>query len=287
MNGCAVRSAISRSAATSSRRRADVAEGDEGRHPPGHRLGADLGVAELLREVLRLGEHVEDLLERAGPARPVGAHQHRRQSGAVAQLPGHRDRIRRARPRRARARPGSRAPGRVRRAARPAEPISRRRARWSPLREGRARPGRRNPGASSPLRSRSPLAPGARGCQARRAISAAAVNASSASGALPAEMTCRAEFEICLRPVGRALDPQLECGSQRAPRLRQRPARRSPLVPRAGCTRRHARRHRTAQRRRSGAPGRRARGRRSRRRLASASPTARCSSARRMPHSRS
>ena len=69
----------------------EIAEGDEGRRAPGHRLGADLGVAELLSEVPRLGQHVEDLLERAGPPRPVGAHQDRGEPGAVLEVSRHGD----------------------------------------------------------------------------------------------------------------------------------------------------------------------------------------------------
>ena len=75
-----------------SSRRIEIAEGDEGRHAPGHRLDADLGVAQIVGDVPGLREHVEDLLDRGGPARPVRAHQDGGEPGAIPQPPGHRDR---------------------------------------------------------------------------------------------------------------------------------------------------------------------------------------------------
>ena len=74
-------------------RRLEVAESDEGRHAPGHRLGAKFFVAQLLGQIPRLGQHRQDLLERAGPARPVRADQHPGQPGAIAAATRQRDRI--------------------------------------------------------------------------------------------------------------------------------------------------------------------------------------------------
>ena len=48
--------------------RVEIAEGDERRHPPGHRLGENLRVAQLASQLARLGQHGEDLLQRACPA---------------------------------------------------------------------------------------------------------------------------------------------------------------------------------------------------------------------------
>ena len=46
----------------------EIAQSDEGRHSPGYRLGADLGVAELGTEIPGFGQHGEDLVERTCPA---------------------------------------------------------------------------------------------------------------------------------------------------------------------------------------------------------------------------
>ena len=69
-----------------------VAERHERRHPPGHRLRADLGVAELLAERHGLGQHREDLLDRGRAVRPVRAHEHGGEAGAVVDVPRHGDR---------------------------------------------------------------------------------------------------------------------------------------------------------------------------------------------------
>ena len=68
----------------------EVAEGHERRHAPGHRLDADLVVAQLAAELGGLGQHVEDLLQRDRATRPVGAHQHRCEAYAVVEPPRHR-----------------------------------------------------------------------------------------------------------------------------------------------------------------------------------------------------
>ena len=132
-----------------------IAEGDERRCAPGHRLGPDLGVAELLAEVSRLGHHVEDLLERARPERPVRAHQDCGEPDAIPKLPRHGDRRSCGRSPRARSRPGSRARARARPAARPAAPSCRRRAPLPRSRAARRRPDLPSPGASMRPRSRS------------------------------------------------------------------------------------------------------------------------------------
>ena len=50
-----------------------------------------LGVVQLLRQFHRLGQHRQDLGQRRGAARPVGADQHLGEAGAVVEAPRQRD----------------------------------------------------------------------------------------------------------------------------------------------------------------------------------------------------
>lgn len=71
----------------------EVAESDEGRHTPRHRVRVDLGVSQLLRQVSRLREHRKDLLQWGRAARPVGANQHLGEARAILVSPCQRDRV--------------------------------------------------------------------------------------------------------------------------------------------------------------------------------------------------
>ncbi len=72
----------------------DVADLYERRHPPRHRFGLELGVQQLFAERPCLGEHLEDVRDRGRPARPVGAHEHRRQADPVVERAGELERVR-------------------------------------------------------------------------------------------------------------------------------------------------------------------------------------------------
>src|SRR5215204_1287418 len=63
-------------------------------HPPTSCLGLDIAVAQFVPQAQRLGEHFEDLLERARAATRVGACEQGRQHSLVAEPARHLDRIR-------------------------------------------------------------------------------------------------------------------------------------------------------------------------------------------------
>ena len=161
---------------------------DERRHAPGHRLGADLGVAQLLGRGPRPRSASRGSPRASSSARPVGAHQHGGEAGAiVAAARAIATALVRTTAPRSWSPWKSQRTGEARRAVRRAARSSPRRARRPPPRAARPRPDRRCPGASTRPRSRSrraraaPRPPSSRGDRRR-----GRVNASSASSALPA-----------------------------------------------------------------------------------------------------
>ena len=72
--------------------RLQIAQSDQAGHAPLHRLGLKIARAEALRQVASLGQHLERMLETALAARPVRAHQHRREAEPIVEPPSHRDR---------------------------------------------------------------------------------------------------------------------------------------------------------------------------------------------------
>ena len=261
MNGCAVCSAVSRN-------NGDLAARADSRSPRATNAGTRQAIASARISVLPsssprsrgLGEHVEDLLDRRDPARPVGAHQDGGQSGAVAQLVAPSRSRSRGRPHHVRARPGSRARAPARRAARLAASSPRRRARPRPPPAARQRPGRPCPVASTPPRSRSPRAPAAARRPARGRSPPPHENASSASTALPPRWLAlprsrksSARSAGLSMPSSSAVRRRAAASSKASAAVAARAA--------ARCTRLPARRRRRARPRQSGARGRRARGR--------------------------
>ena len=284
MNGCAVCSAVSRSAATSRRAESRSHERDEApaRARPSPRRGSRC------RPAPRRGPCASVSIARISSselvaARPVGAHQ-RRWRG------------RRGRPAAGPSRPRSSRTIAARscspwkssaRASPPSSPtrssellVAERGRRLleqldralvgdarAPARVLVADRGAREQPPRPPARGRSPAA----GAERRRARRAPCRRGGS---------RCRARAAASARSGGPARSPaRARCAA--APPPRRTRARRWPPARRARCTRRRARRPRTARRRRSGARGRRGRGRSAPPARSSASPTRRWSSARR------
>ena len=282
MNGCAVCSA-SAAARRPVAGRLDVAERDERRNAPAHRLCLDLRVAQHRSQVPRLGHHLEDLVQRARPARPVGAHEHGGEAGAIAEPPRHRDR----------ARPRLRAAiviaPEVERAGEPAEQrdpqlgVSRRRARPRPPREARPHLRRRCPGASTSPRSRSRRVRATRRSRARaRSPQPSGRRRVTRAPCPPGGSQCRARGRPRPARMRARSGARAPCETSPPPRRTRAPS--AQRAPRRGCTRLRARSPRGAPRPRNGARGPREPGRSARPRFRA--PHRRAGGARRAAHFR-
>ena len=254
------------------------------RHAPGHRLGADLDVAQLRAEIAAPRS--------ASRGSPRASSFRATSRSASARWRARRDR-RAAAPSRSRscARRAPRSWSPRKSSARASPPSSadaqlrapRRRARAQPPRAARPRPGRRSRDASTRPRSRSRRARAARRSPSSRAISAAARNASSASTALPAAVAraCRARGSTSARSARRSIPSSSAVRSRAAASSNASAAAAARAAARLYSTARPV----AAERRRGGEVVGEVGERAAEPPVAasSASPTRRCSSARRAP----
>ena len=75
-------------------RRLELTQGDQHDHPPAHRRLLDLDVAQLVAQVPRRGEHLQDLVQRAGTASRVRPREKDRETTPVAEPTRHLDGVR-------------------------------------------------------------------------------------------------------------------------------------------------------------------------------------------------